>query len=199
MRILEITKLKKGKLLVRTDEVGTFPVYAKEAEAYGIRDGGEFSEEEWERLCEEVLSKRVKSRALHLLEQMDRTEAQLRRKLKENHYPEFLIDEAVAYVASYHYIDDLRYAQSYIRFHQEEKSRMQLKNTLLSRGVSADRIEQAFAESYEADEGELIDRLLIKRGYDPETADRKEQNRTFQYLCRKGFSASEVRRRMDLT
>ncbi len=199
MRILEIKELKKGKLLVRADEVGTFPVYAKEAASYAIAEGAELSDDDWTRLCAEVLSKRVKSRALHLLEQRDYTEAQLRRKLKENQYPDSLIEEAVSYVASFHYIDDLRYAQNYVRFHQDGKSRMQIKNTLLSRGVSAERIEQALEECYEADEGEVIARLLFKRGYDPKTADQRERNRTFQYLCRKGFPASEVKRRMDLT
>ncbi len=199
MRIIEIKKEKKGKLLVRTDEVGTFPIYEKEAAAFHLEEGGELSDSEWERLCSEVLAKRVKRRALYLLQQMDRTEAQLRRKLKEGHYPDFLIDEAVDYVKSYHYIDDLRYASSYIRFHQQQKSRRELRQALITRGVPAGLIEQAFEEVYEDTEGELIDRLLAKRGYDPEKTDAKEKGKIFQYLLRKGFPASEIKKRMDLT
>ncbi|MCC8141728.1 MAG: recombination regulator RecX [Lachnospiraceae bacterium] len=199
MIILEIKKQKKGKLLVRTDEVGTFPVYEKEAAAFHLEEGAEIPDGEWERLCSEVLSKRAKKRALHLLEQMDRTEFQLRQKLKGDHYPDFLVDEAVEYVKSYHYIDDLRYAESYLRYQQEKKSRLQIKNTLLKRGVPADLIDQAFEEEYEADEGELIARILEKRGYDPEKSDPDETRRTYQYLLRRGFSVSEIRRGMDLT
>ncbi len=199
MVILEIRKQKKGKLLVRTDEVGTFPIYEKEAVAFHIEEGAELSESEWEKLCTEVLSKRIKKRALHLLEQMDRTEFQLRQKLKGDHYPDFLVDEAVEYVKSYHYIDDLRYAESYLRYQQEKKSRLQMKNTLLKRGVPADLIDQAFEEEYVADEGELIARILEKRGYDPEKSDPDEKRRTYQYLLRRGFSVSEIRRCMDLT
>ncbi len=199
MRILEIKTQNKGKLLVRTDEVGTFPIYRKEAEAFSLEEGAELSTAEWERICAEVLTPRAKRRALYLLEQMDRTEAQLRRKLREGHYPDAIVDEAVEYVRSYHYIDDLRYAESYIRFQQEHKSRMQIIQTLRTRGVAADVIDQALETTYESDEGELIRRLLVKRGYDPTTADEKEKSRTFQYLCRKGFSVSEIRRQMDLT
>ncbi len=199
MRITEIKKEKKGKLLVRTDEVGTFPVYEKEAAAFHLEEGMELPESEWERLCREVLAKRVKKRALYLLEQMDRTEAQLRRKLAEGHYPDFLIDEAVAYVKSYHYIDDLRYASAYIRFHQQEKSRRELRQALMKRGVPADLIEQAFGEAYEGSEEELIGRLLEKKGYDPEETDAKEREKIFRYLLRKGFSVSEIKRCMDLT
>ncbi len=199
MLILEIKKEKKGKLLVRTDEVGTFPIYEKEAEAFHLEEGMELSSGDWEKICSEILSKRVKRRALYLLQQMDRTEAQLRRKLGEAKYPEPLIDEAVDYVKSYHYIDDLRYAATYIRYHMDQKNRRELKNSLMKRGVSPDMIEQALEEEYEDNEGELISRLLEKRGYDPEKADDKEKAKTFQYLLRKGFSASEIKRRMDLT
>ncbi len=199
MRILEIQKQKKGKLLVRTDEVGTFPVYEKEAAAFHLEEGADLSGSEWERLCREVLAGRAKRRALYLLEQMDRTEAQLRRKLAEGHYPDSLIDEAVEYAKSYHYIDDLRYACTYIRLHQDQKSRQQLRAALRARGVPADLIERAFEEEYEACEGELIERLLAKRGYDPEKADEKERRKIYQYLLRRGFSGSEIRRRMDLT
>ncbi len=199
MHILEIKKEKKGRLLVRTDEVGTFPIYEKEAAAYGLEEGAVLSGEEWERLCAEVLLPRVKKRALHLLETQDRTEAQLRQKLREGHYPEFLVDEAVAYVVSYHYIDDLRYAASYIRFHQDAKSRRELQTALLKRGVASDVIEQAIASDYTGDEEELLERILAKRGFDPADADDREKSRTYQYLLRKGFSSSAIRRRLDLT
>ncbi len=199
MIILEIKKEKKGKLLVRTDEVGTFPIYEKESEAFHLEEGMELSAGDWEKLCSEILSKRIKRRALYLLQQMDRTEAQLRRKLREGNYPEILIDEAVDYVKSYHYIDDLRYASAYIRYHRDQKSRNELKKALIMRGVPADLIEQAFEEEYEDNEGEVIGRLLEKRGYAAEKADEKEKAKTFQYLLRKGFSASEIKRRMDLT
>ncbi len=199
MHIIEIKKEKKGKLLVRTDEVGTFPIYEKEAEAFHLEEGMELPDGDWEKICSEILSKRVKRRALYLLQQMDRTEAQLRRKLTEGRYPEFLVDEAVDYVKSYHYIDDLRYAESYIRLHQQQKSRLELRQALMKRGVPADLIDRAFEEEYEDCEGELIDRLLEKRGYDPGDSDVNEKRKTYQYLLRKGFSASEIRRRMDLT
>mgnify|MGYP007060417027 FL=1 len=71
MRILEITKEKKGKILVHTDGVDCFPLYAKEADAWGVREGAELSDAKWQELCEEVLKKRVIRRAMYLLQQMD--------------------------------------------------------------------------------------------------------------------------------
>ena len=199
MRILEITKEKKGKILVHTDGVDCFPLYAKEADAWGVREGAELSDAKWQVLCEEVLKKRVIRRAMYLLQQMDRTEAQLRRKLADGHYPEELIDAAVAYVESWHYIDDFRYACTYIRSRQSEKSRIQIKMALVQRGVPADLIDRALEEEYEDNEEELIARLLEKKHYDPEQMDRKEKYKIYQFLARKGFSISKIKRQMDLT
>ncbi|MCD8232124.1 MAG: RecX family transcriptional regulator [Clostridiales bacterium] len=198
MFIREIKQLKKGRLLIRTDEL-SFPVYEKEAAAWQLSEGSELDEDTWERLCREVLNKRVIRRAMYILQQMDRTEMQLRRKLKDSNYPDRLVDVAIDYVKSYHYIDDYRYAATYIRFHQEEKSRMQLAIALQQRGVAAELIDQALDEVWEDQEASQIKKLLIRKHYDPEHMDQKEKHRIYQYLLRRGFSNSEIKRQMDLT
>lgn len=199
MRITEIRKGKNGRLLIATDEAGIFPLYEKEAAAFHLEEGADLPDGEWERLCTEVLRRRVIRRAMYLLQRADRTEYQLRQKLTLDHYPDFLIDTAVDYVKSRHYVDDLRYASAYIRFHQTGKSRIQLKLALQSRGVSAAVIEQAMAETYEDHEAEQIRRFLLKKQYDPERTDQREKYRIYQNLCRKGFSNSEIKYQMDLT
>lgn len=195
--ITEITKEKKGKLLVHTDSAGSFPVYQKEAAQYHLEEHTALSEEAWERLRREVLEKRVIKRAMYLLQKQDYTEAQLRRKLEASHYPSALVDVALEYVKSFRYIDDFRYAGTYIRYHQSQKSRQQLKTALLSRGISADLIEQALEEEYEGDEDALIRSLLLKKHYDADGMDRKEKYRIYQYLARRGFDSSAIRRNME--
>lgn len=53
--------------------------------------------------------KRAKLRAMHLLNDMDRTESQLRTKLLNGDYPADIADEAIAYVKSFGYINDESY------------------------------------------------------------------------------------------
>ena len=142
--------------------------------------------------------KQAKKRALNLLQRMDRTEYQLRRKLKENGYPEEVVECALDYVKSYHYVDDFRYASSYIRYHQTQKSRMQMKIALQQKGIRSEIIEQALAEEYTEEEEELIRKLLEKKHYDPECCDQKEKQRIYQYLLRRGFSGHMVRRQMQI-
>ncbi|MCP6059851.1 hypothetical protein NL388_31820, partial [Klebsiella pneumoniae] len=63
---------------------------------------------------EEILPKRAKIRAMHLLQKREYTVAQLKEKLEKGCYPERIIEDALDYVASFHYTDDLRFALQYI-------------------------------------------------------------------------------------
>ena len=52
--------------------------------------------------------KQAKQKALSLLNYMDRTESQLRKNLKEKSFSDVVIDEAVHYVKSFGYINDIQ-------------------------------------------------------------------------------------------
>ena len=99
---------------------------------------------------------------------------------------------AVEYVKQYHYIDDLRYAKQYIRYHQQKKSSQRLKMDLMKKGVGREQIEQALAEEFVSDERAQIAELLEKRHYDAAQADRREQQRMYQFLMRRGFKSSDI-------
>ncbi len=198
MTVTEIVQGKKGKLTVCLDTGISFPIYEREADGYHLKEGAELSKEQWSGIRTEILDKRAKKRAMYLLQKMDRTEYQLRRKLRENGYPEEVIECAVAYVKSYHYIDDLRYASAYISYRQNQKSRFQLKVSLQQKGISPEVIARAMEESYTGEEEPLILKMLEKKHYDPAGMGQKEKHKIYQYLMRKGFSGEAVRRCMEL-
>ena len=100
---------------------------------------------------------------MHLLEQMDRSEKKLREKLAVGEYPQCAIDYAIDYVKKYHYIDDLRLAQNYVRYHKQSLSRRQIYVKLIQKGVEPENIENALDKEYDADEIEHIYNLLEKK------------------------------------
>ena len=87
MRIVSIEPLNRRKSRVLTDEGPAFALYNGELEAYGLTLDGELDGETYERLLREILCPRAKKRMLHLLEASDRTEAELRRRLREGGFP----------------------------------------------------------------------------------------------------------------
>ncbi len=192
MLVTEIKDLKNGKHRVFLDNGLQFVLYRKELGMYQIKEAVELTEEIYREICSQILLKRAEKRLLFLLQKMDRTRKQLWQKLTLDGYPEAVIEDAIAYVEHYHYVDDLRYATTYIRYHQKQKSKRDLIHTLLQRGVSKDTTELAIESCYEGREEELLYRLLEKRHYDSEQADLKEKKRVYAYLMRKGFSPDMI-------
>ena len=167
-------------------------LYKGEARRFCLAPEGSVSKNDYEQIMHEVLGKRAKKRALHLLEQMDRTEAGLREKLETGGYPAECIEEAISYVKRFHYLDDARYAQNYVRYKGEKMSRMQIKQKLSAKGISREIIDLALEEQYQGDETLQIRKLLEKRGYSRENCEQKEFQRTYQFLMRRGFRSSDV-------
>lgn len=182
----------KGKAQVSFDEKEALILYISEIKKLGMEEQMFVSEELYHRLFYEIVGKRAIKRAMHLLEKMDRTEQQLRRKLLEGGYPDELVEEAIAYVKSYHYIDDERYARAFIRLNQDRRSIGRMKMDLFAKGISADIIDRAIDEEYETLPETLIQKLMEKKNFDPDAATRQETAKMYQYLFRKGFSSNEI-------
>ena len=137
--------------------------------------------------------KQAKQKALSLLNYMDRTESQLRQKLKEKSFNEKAIDEAVEYVKSFGYINDVGYAERYILNRQMSKSKREIYAALCQKGICREDIELAMESCYEAeDEFAAILRLCEKKHFVAEEATDTEKRRMYQYLLRKGFRGEDV-------
>lgn len=191
MVITQITPMGKGKALVSFEGAQALVLYQGELRKFGLGEQTEIDEDVY-RQYYEIVGKRAIKRAMHLLEKMDRTEEQLRRKLLEGKYPQELAEEAIAYVKSCHYVDDERYARTFVRLNQDRRSACRMKTDLLARGIAADLAERAIEEENETPPEELIQKLLDKKHYDPESASQQETRRMFQFLLRKGFRSDEI-------
>lgn len=201
MRVTRIEELSKSRSKVYIEQEFAFVLYKGELRLYHLREGDEISEEDYRTIMEEVLPKRAKLRAMNLLKSREYTRAQLCAKLSQGYYPEPVILQALDYVASFHYIDDLRYAVSYITYHENAKGRRRLEQDLTAKGIDRETIAKAWAE-WEAqggvqDERAMIARLLEKKHYDPECADYREKQRIYAFLTRKGFPGEQIRKAMQ--
>ncbi len=198
MRVTRLEELTRSRSRVYIEQEPAFVLYKGEMRAYHIREGEEIAREDYDEIMGRVLPKRARLRAMHLLQGRDYTVKQLRDKLREGCYPEEIIEQALDYVAGYHYTDDLRYAEAFISDHEASRSRMRIEQDLLNRGIDKLTLEEAWRQWEQKggvqDEGAMIGRLLDKRHYDPETAGRKEQQKAYGFLMRKGFSQDAIRR-----
>jgi len=106
------------------------------------------------------------------------------------------VEEAIAYVKSYHYIDDERYAETFTRYKKDKMSRQQIKQKLIQKGVSRDLIDSAIEDEYDVDESVHIRNLLEKKHFSYEQADEGEFRRVYSYLLRRGFRSNDILKEM---
>lgn len=186
----------KGRVEISLDERLHLSLYAGEVRKLSLEEGAELGEEQYQQILHEIIGKRAIKRAMYLLQRQERTEHQLREKLLQN-YPEESVEDAVAYVKRYRYLDDERYARTFIRYHQENRSRMRLKADLLRRGVPKDMILHCMEEEFQSDEQEQIRELLLKKNFDADSADEVQYRKMYQFLMRRGFRHSDIRKAME--
>ena len=199
MLVTQITELSKSRSKVYIDQEFAFVLYKGELRLYHIKEGEPLKEEDYRTIMEDVLPKRAKLRAMNLLQGREYTTSQLRTKLQQGFYPPKIIEQAIDYVAGFHYIDDLRYAVDYITYHEDSRSRRRIEQDLQGKGILAATIEEAWQAWRESggkqDEQAMIRELLHKKHYDTEgETDWKERQKIYAFLARKGFSAEAIRK-----
>lgn len=124
---------------------------------------------------------------------MDRTEAQLREKLLKAEFEPEIVEQAIAYVYSYGYLNDERYVRNYIEYRKEQKSRRQLEQELQFRkGVASDVIQKVYEELEPADEKAIIRKYLEKKHYTSSQNDERQKQKMIVALQRKGFQTGDI-------
>ena len=194
MTVTNIEAVAKNKYKVYVDEQFAFVLYKGELSRYHLQKDELISEETYQKILVEVILKRAKLRALHLLNTMGRTESQLRQKLEQSLYPKEIVEQTMAYVKSFGYINDEEYARSFIDSRKDKKSKKEIYMQLSQKGIDKDSLDSVFEEYYDADDSrEAIRRILEKKRYDPESATPKDTQKIMGYLMRKGFSYEDIR------
>lgn len=197
MTVTKITEISKSRMQVVIDEEFAFVLYKGELRLYRLKEGEEISEEAYREITETLLPKRAKLRAMNLLKSRAYTGKQLADKLRAGGYPEEIIKEAVDYVSSYGYLDDRIYAADYIDYNKESKSRQKIFNSLVTKGISRDIIEEVWEETAgEAGrdlEQEQIFSWMKKKNFNPSEATYEEKQKFSAFLYRKGFQIDAIR------
>ncbi|SES91740.1 regulatory protein [[Clostridium] polysaccharolyticum] len=163
-----------------------------EIRKFDLEADKEITEDAYLELMKDYVGKRAKKKAMELLIRSDKTEKELRDKLKRECFPEFIIDETMAFLHSYHYINEDNHLETYIRYHGKGKSRIYLKQELKRKGFDREKIGY-YLEEYH-DEKEELRYLIKKKGADIGKMSPKEIEKLCMQLYRKGFSQSDIRK-----
>ena len=136
---------------------------------------------------------------LKLITIKDRTEKEIRTKLKEKNFDENTIEEEIEFLSNYGYINDKRYAEHFtadaINIKKWGKSRIRAE--LLRRGIERFVIDDAIEEAFAETEDDRLYTEMEKRYKDADFSNMKERTRIFNFYLRRGFSPDEIKGAMN--
>lgn len=193
MIVTKIEPVTSTKYKVEIDGEFAFVLYKGELKRFHLCEGREVEETVFQTIKKDVVLKRAKLRAMHLLTDMDRTKSGLEEKLKRNLYPADVIEQAIAYVDSFGYLNDERYAENFVIRHKKQKSRKEIYALLNAKGISSDEAKRAMEKYGDEEEKEAVRILVEKKIKNRTDIPEQELQKIYAYLARKGFRYEIIR------
>lgn len=205
MLITNIEPITKDRSRITLEDGQQFVMYKGEIRLFAMKIGAQLSEEHYQAIMTNVLPRRAKIRMMALLKQRDYTSYQLSSKLLDAGYPAEVVDEALAYVKSFGYVDDRRFVTDYIRSQCQVHSRKEIALKLSQKGIDRNLIDDVYSEfgvddseesSDSVTERNLILKTLAKKGFTGNES-YEERQKLLAYFYRRGFSMDVVYKAMD--
>jgi len=164
---------------------------------FQLKRGMEIDEDRLEELLYEEEFSKAKGYVYRILARRMYTCKEIRDKLVERGYVDKIVEDVIATLERYGYLNDKTYAEEWIqsRMRSKPKGKVALRQELARRGIEKSIIEnaldEAFNESREADMALDLARRKVRsyRDADPAASKRKLQG----FLLRRGFSFEIVR------
>ena len=140
-----------------------------------------------------------KDYALKLIAFKDRTEKEIRTKLKEKNYNEPEIEEAVEFLKNYGYVNDLRYASHFTNdaINLKKWGKARIRTELLRKGVDRDIVDKTLEEAFLETDPERLFSQMESRFKNADFSNMKERTRIFNFYLRRGYSPEEIKGAMN--
>lgn len=194
MFVTSVTRIDSRRQKVTLDNEYVFSLYNSEIRKYNIEVDASIDEAFINMLENEILYPRAKDRALYILERSDKTKKQIVDKLKESYYPECIINKVTNFLMNYGYIDDVRFAENYVKMKRTSKSRRKIEGELIQKGISIEIIKNSFDDSMDDYEFDVLMKLLNKSKYKMMIYDKNNRQKVFASMLRRGFSYEQITR-----
>lgn len=141
----------------------------------------------------------IRDYALYLIEFKDRTEKELRDKLKEKGYEENSIEDEIEFLKNYGYIDDKRYAEHFISdaINLKKWGRIRIRTELQRKGVDREITDNAIEDAFAELSDDRVLSQMQSRFKNSDFSNIKERTRIFNFFMRRGFSPDEIKGAMN--
>lgn len=193
MTITAVEKLKGRRYRIEVDGAYWYILDVELVANHQLKPGMACDQEFLDALRTEADTRKLRERALYLLEYRDHSRKELIEKLLRSVDNRTLAEQTADQMEAYGFLDDRRYAEKLARsllLHKKLGKRRALY-TMLQKGVCKDLALEAL-ERVDVDPGEQLD-LLLRRTYGRYLGDEKGKRKVVNALARKGFAYDEIK------
>ena len=188
---IEVQKKNTDRVNVYINDEFAFPCSLELVYKYKLEKGMEIREENLKIIAEEDSFLKGKSCALRCIEKTYKSEQQVIDKLTAKGFEETVIVRVIDFMKSYNFIDDERYAQSYIKEKMKICGRNKIKFALIKKGISKNIIEDRLEVLLETVEKEVA-LMLAERKLITFMKSESDKNKLYKklsdFLVRSGYS-----------
>ena len=122
------------------------------------------------------------------------SQKQMTHKLYDKDYSKRVVDYVIEKCKSYGYIDDEKYAQSYVFQNRKLKGKLKLKQELMLKGIDKKIIDDVLAD-YDEEDGCLI--LARKKALNKDLDDPKVYAQLVRFLQYRGYDWEQIKKSID--
>ena len=122
------------------------------------------------------------------------SQKQMTHKLYDKDYSKRVVDYVIEKCKSYGYIDDEKYAQSYVFQNRKLKGKLKLKQELMLKGIDKKIIDEVLAD-YDEEDGCLI--LARKKALNKDLDDPKVYAQLVRFLQYRGYDWEQIKKSID--
>ncbi|MFP4697484.1 MAG: regulatory protein RecX [Eubacteriales bacterium] len=191
MKVTQLVDTTKNKVKVYLNDEYYFWLTKKEVKKLGLIEGQTIPTARLNNIIENIVFKKAKSKALSLLKYCDRTEEELKLKLKKEEYADEIINKVIDFLFEYNFVNDYRYAENYIENKKHKRSKKQITHTLMQKGIKREIVDQIF-EKVTINEEEVLINLIEKKYFTRKEEYDNNIQKLYQYFVRKGFNPTLV-------
>jgi len=193
---IESQKKRKNRYNIYIDHEFKFGLDESVVLKFVLKEGDEIDQDLIDKIEKEEVASKAYNIALRFLKTRERSEKEIRDKLKEKNFSDRIIDLVLEKLKRLDFVDDRRFAEMFVkdRIKLKPKGKRVLKQELGQKGISDKIIEEVLGENLdEGKEIELAKRVFeknIKRysNLPPE----QQKQKIIKYLLRKGFGWSVI-------
>lgn len=186
---IEVQKNHKDRVNIFVDDEYYVSMFLDTAVKYGIKKDVEIDEDELKRYLVESEQNIAFNKAFKYMDTALKTSKQMRDYLKRKGYDNVIVDNVIAKLKEYNYINDKAFAEAYVSAYKTKYGKSMLKNKLIQKGVSKDIVDELL-EEFESKE-DVIDKLLKKK-LGNKVLDNDLKVKCVRFLASRGFGFDEI-------